>query len=127
MLKKKKSYTKVIYSPFTLFLIFLVFLVLLRALWGVYKKEVISAQYLQKEQEQLTAILSRQRELAQSVDYLKTDKGVESEIRSKFRVVREGESVAVIVDNDATTTSQIQATTTQQQGWWSKMWNAIGL
>lgn len=122
---KKKNYRKFIYSPFTLVLLFLVLLVLFRALWGVYKKEEISAQYLEKEQEQLTSIISRQKELAQSVDYLKTDKGVEAEIRSKFRVVRDGESVAVILDNDASTTPPI--VTASKKSLWQRLWNAIGL
>lgn len=114
---KKKTYRKFIYSPFTLFFIFIFLLILLKAVWGVYQKEQTSALYLSKEQEQLAAIISRQKELAQSVDYLKTDKGVEAEIRSKFRVVREGESVAVIIDSDASTTPQQTATTTPRK-WW---------
>lgn len=126
MLNKKKNYKKFIYSPFTLFLLFLVLLVLFRALWGVYTKEQTSAQYLQKEQEQLASVISRQKELAQSVDYLKTDAGVEAEIRSKFRVVREGESVAVIIDNDASATPQTLATTTPKT-FWQRMWGSLGL
>ncbi len=96
--KKKKSYKKFIYSPFTLFLLFLILLVFLRAVSGVYQKERTSARYLEKEQEKFAAVSARQKELADSVDYLKTEKGIESEIRTKFRVVRDGESVTVIVD-----------------------------
>ena len=122
----KKTYKKIIYSPFTLFLIFVVLLILLRALWGVYKKEQTSEQYLEQEQQQLTSITSRQKELAQSVDYLKTDAGVEAEIRSKFRVVRDGESIAVLIDNDASTTPKT-ATTTVQKSWWRSFWDSVGL
>ncbi len=121
--KKKKNYKKVIYSPFVLFFLFLILLILLKAVWGVYKKEQISAQYLQKEQEQLAAVSSREKELASSIDYLKTDQGIEAEIRSKFRVVREGESVAVIVGSDATDTPNIATTTSP--GLWQRFLNML--
>lgn len=58
-----------------------------------------------REQAELNKILERKKELAQSIDYLKTEQGIEAEIRSKFRVVKDGESVAVIVDDDKPTTT----------------------
>jgi cell division protein FtsB len=125
MLNKKKTYKKFIYSPLTLLILFLFLLVILRAVWGVYKKQEISAQYLEKEQEQLASIEARHKELAASVDYLKTDKGIEAEIRSKFRVVREGESVAVIIGGDATTTPT--TVTSPSKSWFSRLLDSIGL
>ncbi len=133
---RKKTYKKFIYSPLALLLLFLILLVFIRAVFDVYKKERVSDQYLKKEQEQLASMTSRQKELSQSVDYLKTDKGVEVELRSKFRVVREGESVAVIVDNDASSSrispiktapivTSIVATTTQKN-LWQRLLDAIG-
>ena len=98
---RKKSYRKFIYSPLALFLLLLVFILLLKAVWGVYAKERRSAAYLDREQGEYNRVMDRKKELAQAVDYLKTDRGVEAEIRSKFRVVKEGESVAVIVGDEA--------------------------
>jgi len=107
---RKKTYKRILLSPLTLLLLFFILLILLKAVWGVYKKERTSVGYLQKEQEKLAVVVSREKELREAVDYLKTDKGLEAEIRSKFRVVREGESVAVIVDDDPV--SVMQATST---------------
>lgn len=123
-LNKKKNFRKFIYSPFTLFILLMFFLLLLKGVWGVYQKERTSAQYLQAEQDQFTAITSRQKELTQSVDYLKTDQGIEAEIRSKFRVVRDGESVAVIVDDTSSTTVP---KTTSTPSIWQRLLGVIGL
>ncbi len=112
---KKKTYRKYIYSPLVLLLLFILLLLLLKALWGVYSKERLSLTYLERERSELNRILDRKKELAQSVEYLKTDRGVEAEIRSKFRVVKEGEEVAVIVGDDPVATTT--ATTTPKTGW----------
>ena len=116
---KKRNYKKYIYSPVTFFLLLVILLVLLKALLGVYQKEQISAGYLQREREKLEGLAGRQKSLAQSVEYMKTEKGVEAEIRSKFRVVKEGESVAVIVDNETKVIPV--ASTTQKVGFWKKL------
>lgn len=115
--QKKPSYKKFIHSPGALFVLFILTLIVLKALWGVYKKERLSAEYLAREQGEYNKMIARKNELTQSVEYLKTDRGVEAEIRSKFRVVKEGESVAVIVDNDASTSAPEVSTTTNKSGW----------
>ncbi len=122
---KKKAYKKYLYSPVTLLLLFIILLVLLKALWGVYKKEELSAEYLLRQQNEYNKLQARQKDLAQAVEYLKTDKGIEAEIRSKFRVVKEGESVAVIVDNDASTTKTILPA--PKPGFWKSLLNRFGL
>jgi cell division protein FtsB len=108
---RKKTYRRYIYSPFTLLVLFIALLVLLKAVWGVSAKEKLSSDYLLREQAEYNRVLDRKKELAQSVEFLKTDRGVESEIRSKFRVVKEGESVAVIVGDEPATTTDVATTT----------------
>ncbi len=109
---RKKPIRKFIYSPSVLVVLFIILLLLLRAVWGVYTKQQISANYLGREEREYNKMISRQKELAAAVEFLKTDKGVESEIRTKFRAVKDGEAVAVIIDEDAPTSTPIQATST---------------
>jgi hypothetical protein len=108
---RKKTYKKYIYSPLTLLVLFIFFLVLLKALWGVYAKERLSSRYLEREQLEYNRILDRKKELAQSLEFLKTEQGMEAEIRSKFRVVKDGESVAVIVSDEKTESTTTPTTT----------------
>ncbi len=119
---KKKSYRKFLYSPLTLILLLLILGVLLKALWGVYQKEKMSADYLAREQNELQKLTNRQKELAKSVEYMKTEKGIEAEIRSKFRVAKEGEMLAIIVDEDSSPVSKV-ATSSTPYGFWSKFFN----
>lgn len=116
---KKKGYQKIVYSPITLFFLLIFFLILLKAVWGVYKKEHISDEYLYSEQKRLSEVVERQKELAKSVDYLKTDKGVEAEIRNKFRMVREGESMAVIINDKTSAAPEVPVT--EPRSWWTNM------
>ncbi len=122
-LNKKKTYRRFIYSPLFLLLLLSILLVLLKAVWGVYKKEEMSSNYLAREQLEFTKLKSREKELGKSVEYLKTEKGIEAEIRSKFRVVKEGESVAVIIDNDASNTAPISTTTSRSI--WTRIYDII--
>jgi hypothetical protein len=84
----------------------------------------MSANYLTREQLEFTKLKSREIELDKSVKYLKTDKGIEAEIRSKFRVVKEGESVAVIVDNNASSTTK--TVDIKPPSFWSRFIDLLG-
>lgn len=121
---QKKAYKKVLYSPLVLFLLLCILLVLIKAFFGVYEKEKMSALKLSRQKAELEKALSRQKTLSDSVSYLKTDKGVEDEMRNKFRVVKDGEMVAVIIDDDSTTTT---ATSTQEKGFWSGILDLLHL
>ncbi|MDQ5893143.1 MAG: hypothetical protein QG640_154 [Patescibacteria group bacterium] len=118
--QKKKKLRKVLYSPIVLLLLAILFVLLLRGVWGVYQKDRLSSGNLEKERMELEKLTLREKNLAASLDYLKTDQGIESEIRTKFRVVKEGEEVAVIIDG------QIEASTTPTttpQSFWYRLFN----
>ena len=106
--QKKKRIRKILYSPIVLLLLAIIFVLLFRGTWGVYKKEI-------------DKLISRQNSLTSSLDYLKTDQGVEGEIRSKFRAVKEGEKVSVIVDDQKSDSTSTASST--EEGFWSKFFN----
>jgi cell division protein FtsB len=78
----------------------------------VFQKDRLSLQNLEQERFELEKIRLREKTLTASLDYLKTEQGIESEIRTKFRVVKEGEQVAVIIDAQPASTTE-KATTTR--------------
>lgn len=67
--------------------------------------------------------------LAAKVDYLSTSEGVESEIRTKFRAVEEGESVAVIVSEPGAKADISSSTsrTVTKRSWWQKIAWMLGM
>lgn len=88
------------YSRTVIFLLFLLFIFLLHATYGVYKKEKLTRISLAQIELERSSLDIRYQKLEKSVAYLQTDEGVESEIRNKFRAVKPGEQVAIIVNNE---------------------------
>ncbi len=119
--RKKNRIRRLMYSPFTLFVLFIVFVISAHSLWKVYNKNILSLENLERDKMELQKILDREKNLASSLEYLKTEQGIEDEIRSKFRVVKDGEKVAVIIEDKAATSSLSISTTTH--GFWYRLFH----
>lgn len=96
--KEKRNFNKIVYSKFTIILLTFILFVLLRAVWSVYQKANIAHLNKVKAQNQLSKLVKREDSLLAGIEKLKSSRGVESEIRNRFGVVKEGEEVVVIVD-----------------------------
>jgi cell division protein FtsB len=118
--QQKKKIRKVLYSPITLIILAVILLVLIKGVWSVYTKENVSSYNLEQEKNELAKLIDREKSLAASFEYLKTDQGIESEIRTKFRAVKDGEKISVIIDDRGSTT---QATTTEKNGFWYNLFH----
>lgn len=117
----RKKVRRKLYSRNAVIVLGLVTLLIVRGAYGVLKKEHQSALALTDAELQLKTAQANQATLASNVALLHTDAGVEQEIREKYSVVKAGESVAIIVDNDeATTTPIIHKTIWQKIGDWFK-------
>lgn len=107
--QNRKRIRKIMYSPVTLALLLIILLIIVSGVWGVYKKSNISLENLERQRKEIGRLADREKALTTFIDFLKTEQGVENEIRTKFRAIKEGEKVAVIVENTA---SVAQATST---------------
>jgi len=67
--------------------------------------------------------------LESKIQGLSTDEGIITSIREKYHAVEVGESVAVIIDNDAVKSTR--ALTVNEKvmklNWWQKILRAVGL
>lgn len=102
-------------------LIFLLLIVLLvgKGVWGVYKSEKVSLfnkRFSEKEYEELK---KRSDLVSEEIKVLKTDKGVEAEIRDKFRVVKEGEQLAIVINSNDVEEEII----TKKENFWKRIWH----
>jgi cell division protein FtsB len=109
--QQKKKIKKTLYSPIVLLLLAIIFVMLLRGVWGVYKKSQISYENLERERNELNKLAEREKTLNSSIEYLKTEQGIEDEIRTKFRAVKDGEQVAVIINEGTTTPTPVSTST----------------
>lgn len=124
----RSSIRKILASPFVLFFVLIIFTILARATWKVHQKEMLSSSKLAQTQGELERLKTRQIELENQLGYLSSEEGVEAELRTKYRAVREGESVAVIIDTSQADVVQNRVNSaTTSPGWFKRMLRGLGL
>lgn len=121
---------KLLHSPISMAILVIFLFVLSRAAVNIHSKAVVSEATLVQTQAELSKLKERQLEMSSKVAYLSTEQGIEAEARTKYHAVREGESVAVIVD-DAQTAAALNASTaigsaSSTPSWWRKILQVIG-
>lgn len=99
-LKQRQKTRGRLYSKVTIAGLVLLLALLVHPTWKIFMKSIESRRNLEKAQAELTELETRKQRLAGDVAYLNTEHGRDQEIRSKFGVVREGETMVVIVRND---------------------------
>lgn len=115
-------------SPITMIVVFIVLIVLIKASLNVYGKAKSGAIRLDRAKAEFDRLDNRYVELADRVSSLSTEDGLETQIRTKFHAVKEGESVAVIVNspNTASPVDAQQIHATSSIGWWSRLLRIFG-
>lgn len=113
-------------SPLALVGTIFLFVFLLRAAWSVHEKSLVSGARLSQARAELDKLQVRNLDLQAKVGYLSTDQGLEKELRTRYRAIKEGESVAVIVGEPESTTTT-SASSTEPVGWWRKFVSWFGL
>lgn len=113
--RKRKRAQRMIFSVPVLCVLVLLCVLMLVAVWNIYVKAQMTQENLDKITEVYNDLHSREMELIAGVEGLTTSFGVESEIRDKYGLVREGEEVTVIIDNK---TKKEENSVEKEQGWW---------
>ena len=113
--KSRRKTKRLFYSPMAIIVLGLVVVLLARATWSIHEKYDLSKSRLGQAEDQLAALKTQEGDLSQSIAELSTASGTETVMRTDFRIVKPGESLAVIIDSAATAT----ATTTRMTFWQS--------
>ena len=118
--REKKKLRKILYSNGTLIALLVVFVVLAKGTWNIYMKEREAELSRVDTDNQVASLTSRQAFLENEVAKLKTENGIEREIREKYDVAKPGEQVFVIVKSTTTseTTDMPQQSFSQRFGSW---------
>lgn len=96
--QERKKLRKILYAKATLGLLFVALIVVTRGAWRMYQKASIARAEREEAEKSLANLAERAEGLKESIARLKSERGVEEEIRQKFTVVRPGEEVVVVVD-----------------------------
>ena len=97
-LRDKQKFKNALYSIPLLALLAVVAFLLARGAASIMLKERESAQTLASLEEKNGTLKERQDELKVSIARLRTEEGIIEEIRSKFNVTRQGEHLAIVVE-----------------------------
>jgi cell division protein FtsB len=97
VIKRDTPNNKKYYLIFTI--IFLTVIVLLsRSLPDLLKKYKRNVEKRNAVEKSYNNLLDKKNDLAERVEFRKTERGIESEIRNRFNVAKEGEKVIVLVE-----------------------------
>lgn len=98
MFREKKKIHQIVYSRPTLVLLAVLLVVALNSTWKIYEKASLAREQKNRLEKELEDLKARESELREKLAELKTERGLEEEIRTRFSVAKNGESVVVIVD-----------------------------
>jgi cell division protein FtsB len=98
--QEKRKVKRLIYSRLTLVILLIILVLMLRSVWGVYEKAQLTKENLNKTTNDLAGLKEREQILSAEIEQLKTNSGVEKEIREKYGLVKPGEEVIVIVNKN---------------------------
>ena len=118
--KDKQKTKRFFYSKIVIFIIVVVIVTLIPGVYGIYIKGQESAKDRAAAERELADLKTREEMLSSRLNYVNTDRGLEEEIREKFNVAKQGESVIVLVDKPV-----VASTTENDANIFRAMWNKI--
>ena len=124
----KSLFRRIFYSPVSIVLMIVVMVAIFNGAWGVHKKAQIAEDRYMRAERELSDIKQQRASLSSAIDSLSTPEGFQAELREKYHAVKEGESVALIIRDDATKTSATSsALVTEKHSFISFFLKMIGL
>ena len=99
--QERKKLRKILYSKVSLAVLLVILFAVGQGLWRIQEKVTIARAERDLAARSFADLQSRTEELQASLARLKSDSGIEEEVRQKFTVARPGEEVVVVVDESA--------------------------
>lgn len=116
----KQKIRKFCYSKITIAFLILLVATMIPGVYGIYTKVSESSKDRKAAERELVDLQAREKMLVEKVDRGNSERGQEEQIREKFNVAKEGESVIVLVEKPIPA-----STTVNEAGVFKAMWNKI--
>lgn len=117
--QQKKQFKKILYSKFSLAILLILVIFLGKSTYDIYQKYRLSSEDYIGVKRDYDSLKSRKEMLDSEINRLKTDTGIEEEIRSKFNVAKPGETVVTIINGSSSVTLDASSS---NKGFWSSFW-----
>ena len=119
--QQKQKTRRRLYSLPVLAVLSILTIFMIRGVVEVVQIRQTSVIDVNRLQEKVSVLSDRERELEGGIERLKTEAGINEEIKEKFNVTQSDEQVAIIVDaKKATSTEDISLDV-----WYKKVWHKI--
>jgi cell division protein FtsB len=122
---EKRKIRRVLYSKVSIALVFLLAFVIGRSVYERYTVEREMVAKLDERVAELDALKQRALLLEGKVDHLRNERGIEEELRNRFDVVKEGEQVVIILDeeweNNAAVPSSNAIPASEHEGFFARL------
>lgn len=115
----KQKIKKRLYSKTSVLVLLIIVIFITRGVLSVYAKERDSRLELELLEKKKAELNSRLANVSASNSRLKTEEGIEAEIRSKFDVVKADEGVIVVVDE------KLPVPVEDTRGFMKKFWDSV--
>lgn len=88
-----------LYSKLSIFLLIVVLIFFIFSIIGIYRKSREATRKNGEVSKELNELKAKKDYIEEEVERLKTNAGVEEELRDKFQIAKPGERVIIIVDD----------------------------
>lgn len=99
---KNSSEEAVFFKVVWVIILGVVCIILIFSTYKISKKYIRTRSALHDSQVELHKLQNNESQIIQSIDRLSTDPGREYEVREKYRVVKQGEKLIVVIDDTLT-------------------------
>jgi cell division protein FtsB len=117
--EQRRDPTRLIWRRIIAALLLVIFLIGIRGVWGVYKKEQESRILRIEAETKLNDLQQREAELRAHISTLRTDRGMEEQLRERYDLAKEDEGVIVIVEPPAPPPEPRPTTFQKFKGWFT--------
>jgi cell division protein FtsB len=91
----------------------------------IYLKYAHAKSIRNDYQEELTQVKQHETDLQKNIDALSTERGKEEEIRDRYRVVKQGEQMILIVNDDKKEIIKEEIENQKEKGFFGNIWSKI--
>ena len=115
----RQKLRKILYSKVTLLVLTALVFFVGRGAWNTHQKAQIARSERSIAERSLNELESRTSELQASLIRLKSERGIEEEVRQKYTVARPGEEVVIVVDDSVKKGENSK--TVSEKGFWRSL------
>jgi cell division protein FtsB len=109
------------YTRFWIVILLIISILLGISVFKIYRKHAHARSIRNDYRDELVQVKQHEIDLQKNIDALSTERGKEEEIRDRYRVVKQGEQMILIIDND----KKEQVSAEEKQGFFSAIWSKI--